>query len=215
MPLFQGKDGDGARFPVVNRRVDPTEAGLYVLCQDILTIVDYPEAPNIGYVRLKERPIVTHGGVGAVVKNNQSGDTYIGTTTWPPEPMEFYVSPYLGRMYFHDSAVGVQASISYTGLGSIIDATDINYLNDILQVYAKPVTPVTVPANSSKVLEGFIAMVNFRENNGAFDQNLGGVTVAITELTDPTLVQTVYTNTESADVVVYSQLCKYHPSDGA
>lgn len=210
---YQASHGDGPRFPMVNRRVTPTEAGQYVILTDILPVIEFPGTLGIGYARLRERPVTAYGGAGMVVTDYATGTPMTGSITWPPSAGNFYVSPYLGRIYFNESAIGVLVSCTYSGMGSIVDAVDINYLRDLAVQAALPVEQVTVPANGSITVTGKIAAAVYGKVNDIYTLSPDYITAQIFDITDPDTARTTFLNTSSYEQVLMVKFNKHFMED--
>ncbi len=210
---YQASHGDGPRFPMTNRRVTPTEAGLYVILTDILPVVAFPDNNEIGYARLRERPVTAYGGAGMVVTDYTTGTPLTGSITWPPSPGRFYVSPYLGRIYFHESAIGGSVSCTYSGMGTIVDAVDINYLRDLAVQAALPVEQVTVPANGQITVNGKIAAAVYGIVDDVYTLNPDYITTKIFDITDPVTARTMFVNSSPYERVLMVKFNKHFMED--
>lgn len=211
MPYHATK-GEGPRFPVVNRRVTPTEAGQYVILNDVIPVQEFPDNSDIGYCRLRERPVSAYGGAGIVVKDNNTSEMYSGTTAWPPNASEFFISPYLGRVYFHSSAIGRHMSFTYSGMGSIIDATDVNHVYDMAKQAAAPVEKVELAAGASVIVDK-IAVAVLGMEFGAYVLNPSYVGIRYFDIFDPETARTEITN-NSADAQTLGVKFHMHFDDG-
>lgn len=215
MSSYAASHGDGPRFPMVNRRVTPTEAGEYVIMTDIVPIVEFPDNVNIGYCRLKERPVTAYGGVGMVVKNYNTNVVYSGSITWPPQPETFYVSPYLGRVYFHSSAIGESAAMTYSGMGTIVDAVDMNHVNDKADQAANPGERIVLPANGSITVQDKIAVAVYGIEDGGsvLTLNPSFAQVRVHDFTDPDTCRTEIVNSSAQEKEVYIKFNKHFEKD--
>lgn len=214
--VYFASTSNGPRFPVNNRRVSPTEAGDYVIRKDIVRVAQYEDSDTLGHIRLKERPVTTYGGVGMLVKNYNTGEELTGANTWPPSPGQFYVSPYLGRVYFNASSIGMTVEAAYTGMGSIVDAVDMNYVNNIVQQIAQPITEVQIPANDSVTVHEKMCVQAFIESGGGFVPltPTDDVTFTVHDITVQDDVRTVFVNTTNVPVVVYAFFLRYAEPEG-
>lgn len=213
MSSYIASHGDGPRFPVVNRRVTPTEAGQYVIMTDIVPIVEFPDNQDIGYCRLKERPVTAYGGVGMVVRNYTTSVVYNGSITWPPQPATFYVSPYLGRVYFHHSAIGETASMTYSGMGTIVDAVDINHINDKAEQAATVGEVITLPANGSTIVQDKIAVAVYGDDGTGTELNPSWVQVKVFDILDPDTCRTELVNLAAQERQVIVKFSKHFMKD--
>lgn len=122
------KNTAGPRLPVENRRTGPQDASLYVIRQDTLTIGAYPADARLGIARLYERPLTAQSGQNMLVRDMTALKDLTPTLTIPPSASAFFVNPNHGCLYFASSLIGRKVVVTYTGIGSIVDAEDINWL---------------------------------------------------------------------------------------
>lgn len=127
----------GPRLPVENRRTGPQDASLYVIRQDTLEVGAYAPDYRLGIARLYERPLTAQSGQNLIVRDTSTNKAMTPTLTIPPTATAFYVNPNHGCLYFAASMVGKKVVVTYTGIGSIVDAEDINWLYN----HAKSVFP--------------------------------------------------------------------------
>lgn len=127
----------GPRLPVENRRTGPQDASLYVIRQDTLEVGAYAPDYRLGITRLYERPLTAQSGQNLIVLDTSTNKSMTPTLTIPPTATAFYVNPNHGCLYFASSMIGKKVVVTYTGIGSIVDAEDINWLYN----HAKSVFP--------------------------------------------------------------------------
>ena len=105
-------------FPLVNLRQTLDKQW------DQIEITQNLVIPPSKVLKLKEVP--DDGSVN--VKPSIPGLTE--TTTYPPSTGQFYVNYCDGYIEFHNDQIGQSVAITYWGKGSLVEADDINYLND-------------------------------------------------------------------------------------
>lgn len=214
MAEYTATEAAGPRLPVINRRVSPTESGEYAIRTDIIPIVEDAERLNVGVARLYEAPVTAYGGAGMVVTDYATGVPLTGALTWPPADGTFFVAPYLARLYFHANKIGGRVSARYAGSGSLVDAVDVNHVNDKATSAAKPFETVTVPANGQVILQQRIALTVLGDNgSGVYVPN---PTWAAIEVYDPNDVETyrsIIKNTSPTPQTVLVKTFKHHRKD--
>lgn len=128
-------------FPLVNLRQSIDKQWEQVEVTESLVV------PASKVLKLKEVP--DDGTVSP--KISISGLTE--TTTYPPSTGEFYVNYCTGYVEFHNDQVGDSIDITYWAKGSLVEAEDINYLNN------KHIIDSVAPA-------GYYGQQWFNTNNG-------------------------------------------------
>ncbi len=214
MSEYTATTADGPRLPVVNRRVSPTESGEYVIRTDIVPIVEDPVRANIGVVRLFEAPITAYGGAGMLVKDYSTSESWTGALTWPPSNKTFFVAPYLGRVYFNENQIGSRAAITYAGSGSLIDAVDMNHVNDKATSAALPYRQITVPANGQVILQKEVALAVLGDNgSGVYLPNPSWATIEIHDPLDMEVYRSIIKNSGATAQVALVKTFKHHEKD--
>ena len=105
-------------FPLVNLRQSIDKQWEQALVTENFTI------PLTKVLKLKEVPDDGTVNVKPVIPGLTE------TTTYPPLSGQFYVNYCTGYIEFHSDDVGSSISVSYWGKGSVVEADDINYIND-------------------------------------------------------------------------------------
>lgn len=105
-------------FPLVNLRQSIDKQWEQVEHTENLSI------PPSKVLKLKEVP--DDGSVNTKPVINGLSET----TTYPPSTGEFYVNYCTGYIEFHNDQVGDIVDITYWGKGSLVEAADINYLDN-------------------------------------------------------------------------------------
>lgn len=214
MSEFSATRADGPRLPVVNRRVSPTESGEYVIRTDVILIEEDDVRAGIGVARLYEAPVTSYGGAGMLVKNYATSESWTGALTWPPTNKTFFVAPYLGRVYFNIDQIGSRAAITYAGKGSLIDAVDINHVNDKASAAAKPYKQVTVPANGQVVLQQEVALVVFGDiGTGVYSPNPSWASIELHDPNDVEVYRSIIKNSSATPQVALVKTLKIHEKD--
>ena len=214
MSEFSATRADGPRLPVANRRVSPTESGEYVIRTDVVLIEEDEARAGIGVARLYEAPVTAYGGAGLLVKDYSTSESWNGALTWPPSNKTFFVAPYLGRVYFNQNQIGSRAAITYAGKGSLIDAVDINHINDKASSAASPYKQITVPANGQVVLQKEIALVAFGDiGGGVFSPNPSWCAIELHDPNDAEVYRSVIKNSSASAQVVLVKTLKHHEKD--
>ena len=105
-------------FPLVNLRQSIDKQWEQVETTETFTI------PAGKVLKLKEVPD------DGVVSPKISITGLVETTTYPPNTGEFYVNYCTGYVEFHSDQVNDVVDITYWAKGSLVEAKDINYLNN-------------------------------------------------------------------------------------
>lgn len=214
MSEYTASKADGPRLPVINRRVSPTESGEYLIRTDVILIAEDAARPGIGVARLYESPVTAYGGAGMIVKDYSTGESWTGSLTWPPTNKTFFVSPYLGRVYFHENQIGSRASITYAGKGSLIDVEDINHISTKASVAAKPYKQITIPANGQLVLQQEVVMLVLGDiGSGVYSPNPSWAAVEIHDPLDTESYRSVIKNSSATAQVALVKTLQLHEAD--
>lgn len=214
MAEYLATDANGPRLPVINRRVSPTESGEYVIRTDVIPIIEDAARPNIGVARLYEAPITNYGGAGMLVKDYASSEPWLGATTWPPGNKTFFVAPYLGRVYFNAAQIGSRASIIYSSSGSLVDATDINHVNDKATSAAAPFRKIVVPANGQLVMAREVALLVVGDNgSGVLVPSPSWASIELFEIENVETYRSIVKNSSAEAKTAYVKTFKHHRKD--
>ena len=214
MSEFLATRADGPRLPVANRRVSPTESGEYVIRTDVVRIEEDSVRTGIGVARLYEAPVTAYGGAGMLVKDYATSESWNGALAWPPSNKTFFVAPYLGRVYFNQNQIGSRAAITYAGKGSLIDAVDINHINNKASSAASPYKQITVPANGQVILQKEIALVAFGDiGGGVFSPSPSWCTIELHDPNDAEVYRSIIKNSSASAQVVLVKTFKHHEKD--
>ena len=152
--MYVASHGVGPRIPVINRRATPTEGNDFQPRSDVLEIVEHPKYSNVGYVRLYERPVSALGTSGMItVINMDTGELITGTNTFPPGVDQYFVAPYQQLVFFNECKIGTTVRVDYTGMGSIIDAIDFNYVYELAAVNKFLSGDIEIGAGATLTLE--------------------------------------------------------------
>lgn len=193
---YPARSGDGPRLPVYNRRLSAIETSTYVVCVDTIDIVQHPTYGAVGYVRLYERPLADYGGTGIIVRDANTNAQFSAAITYPPSVGKFYLNPYQGRVFFNKLDVGRKVRVSYSGVGSIIDAEDMNWVYEQSKQAAKPFEPEISVAGSSgfTVQQKYVVALYEKLASGDLLLNPPDVEVKIVNAEDTALYNTVIKN---------------------
>lgn len=189
---------NGARLPVTNRRITPTEAGNYVIMTDDIVVGISPLDARAGSVRLYERPLTDSTGTGINVRDTTTQKTFTPTVTFPPVPNTFYSNPFLGMLFFNLAHVNTKLQITYTAMGSLVVAEDINWLYVNAKAAGMPFygQPVTLDAGQSRTIQKlFISDVWEVLPGDTAALNPANVSVKLINITDKNNYGSTITNT--------------------
>ena len=193
--------GDGARLPVINRRVNPQDVGMYTIRTDTIRTVQNTSDTRVAYVRLYERPLTDYAGTGITIRDTTTGVSLAASITYPPQPGAFYVNPYLACVYFNLSAVGNSMNITYTGMGSLVVAEDMNWVYTNAKNGAKTMetTAVDIAAGATRNIQKLIVTHVWEvEGDGALNLHPANVEVRTYNPTDANLYYSIIKNTGAA-----------------
>lgn len=91
---------------------------------NLIEITQDKTIPSSKVVKLREVPDDGSNMTKPVISG------LLETTVYPPNSGEFYVNYCNGYVEFHSDQVGDTLNITYWGKGSLVEADDINYLNN-------------------------------------------------------------------------------------
>jgi hypothetical protein len=191
--------GDGARLPVVNRRVNPQDVGMYVIRLDTIRTTPNTTDNRVAYVRLYERPLTDYAGTGITIRDATTGLSLFPTMTFPPQPGMFYVNPYLACVYFNITTVGNSMNITYTGMGSLVVAEDMNWVYINAKYGAKPfesTVPLTIPAGTIRnIAKLYVLEVWEIDTDGSLLMRPPNIEIRVQEADDVNMYYTSIKNT--------------------
>lgn len=213
MSEYAATDAIGPRLPVVNRRVSPTESGEYLIRTDIMPIIEDTTRPNIGVCRLFEAPVTAYGGAGMVVKDYDTAEVWAGAATWPPGNKTFFVAPYLGRMYFNLNQIGSRVSATYAGSGSLIDADDMNHVNNKATSAALPFESIIVPANGQVIMTKRVAVMVFGQSGGMYIPNPAWASIEVHDPLDTDVYRSIIKNNTAVPQTALVKTFQHHRKD--
>lgn len=193
--------GDGARLPVINRRVNPQDVGMYTIRTDTIRTVQNTADTRVSYVRLYERPLTDYAGTGITIQDTTTNLPLSPSITFPPAAGSFYVNPYLACIYFNINALGNSMTITYTGMGSLVVAEDMNWVYTNAKNGAKPMEPaaVNVAAGSTRNIQKLIITEIWEvEADGALRKDPPNVEVRTYNPTDSATYYSIIKNTGAA-----------------
>lgn len=183
---------NGPRFPVENRRVSPTDASKFVQRTDHLTVEQYYDEVNVGYVRLYEAATAVVGGQGLIIRAEDGERTWAGTLSYPPQPSQYYFNPYMGFAFFNRTDIGQKVIVNYTGKGSIIAAEEINWLWNVCRRAGAPYIEriIDIPGGTSvDVMQEYVLHV--------FEITRGPDNTIAMLLKDPSYIKVEYYNPDA------------------
>lgn len=198
---YNASTGAGARLPVANRRLTPLETGQYAVCVDTIPIIANPADINVGMVRLYERPLADYGGSGIIVRDSNTNAVFEASVTYPPGVGKFYLNPYQGRLYFSKLDIGRSVRVSYTGMGSIVDAEDVNWLYVHAKQAAKPVEAefTVAPGVTHRLNNMFVTALYEKQGDGLLLLNPPDSTVRIESPDDSAAYASLITNSHATN----------------
>ena len=191
---------DGARLPVINRRVNPQDVGMYTIRTDTIRTVQNTADTRVAYVRLYERPLTDYAGTGITIRDTTTNLPLTPSITYPPQPGSFYVNPYLACIYFNIAATGNSMNITYTGMGSLVVAEDMNWVYTNAKNGAKPMeaTAVEIAAGATRNIQKLIVIDVWEvETDGALNHRPANVEVRTYNPTDANTYYSIIKNTGS------------------
>ena len=199
--MFTATSSNGPRLPVINRRVTPTEAGNYVITTDVIVVGVCPMDNRVGSVRLYERPLTDSSGVGINVRDPVSTKTLSPSLTYPPPSGSFYANPFLGMLFFNYAHLNASLQITYTAMGSLVVADDINWIFDNAKVAANPFygqAMVLTPGQTKRIDKMFITTVWEVGADNTIILNPDNILVRSVDINDKNTYGSTITNTGQA-----------------
>lgn len=191
----------GARLPVINRRVNPQDVGMYTIRTDTARTEQSTVDNRVAVIRLYERPLTDYAGTGIVIRDTTTGNPVNASLTFPPNQGTFYTNPYLASVYFNIGTVGNSMSITYTGMGSLVVAEDMNWVYINAKNGAKPMEPsaVSIAAGQTRTFQKvYILAVWEVETDGSYTKDPANIEVKVYNPTDANAYYSIIKNNGAA-----------------